>query len=1196
MTSPPLSKAQQRAVEHPFADALVTAGAGSGKTRVLSERFVHLVRGDSAPLRRLAALTFTEKAAAQMRARIAALFRELADGLDGDAAREADAQRAEVEFAPISTIHAFCALLLRQHTVEAGVDPAFQVLDADESDLLKDDAALQAENLLAEQHPDLVELYPMLSSADPRAELLGLLDRLRGAGVDPREIEWRVAGTDLLAALAAVEEPLELFAGVADHLEEARQPNHADAVLLVRRTLAKVRDDDEVSPFYAAQAHARVDDLKGPRKHAYSKPRAALSRALGALTAALLDAWGPREFLPRLRAILGTYDDAYKALKAERSALDFTDLELRARDLLRRAAERKRPLDLAPRGLLVDEFQDTNPLQAEILALLRSQAPQFSVGDPKQSIYRFRRADVDVILRERERVGAAAVHPMNASYRTCEPLVKGINALNGALFAGDAAGVTYEPLEAAAPFLPADGPVLEFAVVDAGDEVKIAGARPCEAAWIARRIRELVEGPTPRLKPRRDAAGRPTDESVGDITYGDIAVLFRAAGDLPLYEAALEAEGVPFLTQKSKGYFQAQEISDLIHVLRTVHNPEDRFALACTATGPALAATDDELLRWFREPTAEESETLPASAWRRMVAEADRGGRHAPTVRVLQKLRVEAVGGSLASTVERVLLELGLYESALLEAGGDRRAANLRKAVDLARRLDRGGRRGLADLLRHLATLRSREIGESEAPIGGESDEVVRLTTIHSAKGLEYPVVFLADVGRKTPNDTRAFRHDGGLQIAARVKDPLEGTGCKPAGFGEMATRDTLEEAQEALRVLYVAMTRAEERLIISTACTGSTQAGLPKTVSGWGKRLWEEIGAPFEHGEQTCELGDARLRVHVVDAATLEAPAGPETLMTAEAVTPELQAEAGAVLAAAGAGIAVLGDTRYVVSVSELLTFAESPQRYYRERVVYGGARAAASAAWDLPPEGLDGEAATPEDTGARSERVAQWDEPAEQHTGLDRAAVGRAVHAVIEHLGGGAEPLPAWALERAVEAEGGDAAFTQAVQEMTERYLACPTGTRMRAALLAGEDVRREVALHARIRFPGGEPVGGFDSLLVKGSIDLWLPAEGGGGVWIVDHKTNRAGGRFRRPEDLGEHYAWQLRLYALAVERVLGQDVAGARLVLLDPGWGPEALEVDVDVSGPQLEEARRLCRAFAIAELEGRYPADWTSLLS
>ncbi len=1166
MTLPPLSEVQRRAVEHELADALVTAGAGSGKTRVLSERYVHTVLEHDVPMRRLAALTFTEKAAGQMRSRIAGLFR----------ARGRASDLGDVEFAPISTIHAFCAALLRQHAVEARLDPGFQVLDAVEAKLLRDDAADLAERAIQEKRPTLMRVFDLIGHA-PREVLQQSLDELRSAGVRPEQVVWHRGTAANPAATGDVLAAAEAFANVGGFLEPERQGLHAATVARLGALVAGLEAGADVDPFRAVALSAAVEALKGPRKRAYTNPRKGLETALERLCEALLDAWGDAVFLPDLREVLVAYEETYARLKHERSALDFNDLEWFARNLLQRAADSGHPLDLAPRALLVDEYQDTNPLQAEILELLRANATQFSVGDPKQSIYGFRGADVSVILRERERLGPRGCHAMNASYRACPELVAGINALNAGLFANDAAGVVYEPLEAAATFLPATEAPLEYVMVDTGKGTHARDSRALEAAWIARRIEELVG--TPRLDP----------DAEGPVRYRDIAILFRAAPHYKLatYEAALAARGIPYLTQKSAGFFKAEEIEDLVHILRAVHNPLDTFALACTATGPAMAAADEELFAWFSE-----GEGTP---WERMCAHADAGGPHAHAIRTLQALQVEAATGSLADAVDMALGELGLLEYALLCEGGDRRAANLRKAIETARRLDHGGRRGLADLLRHLETLRAQEAPEAEAPIGGESDDVVRITTVHGAKGLEYPVVFIADAGSAGGGSPPAVQFDGETGVGVRFRDPLEGVSSASGGYAAIREQRTADSEQEEQRLLYVAMTRAEEHLVISSWCEGTHKTrGGPKT-NHWSRQLFEFLGTPFEPGTYDVHRDGAHIAVRVIDGAEIvvSEPEGP--VADAREPSDEALEEATRLLAPAAHPTAPLGDTRFVVSVSELLTFAASPQQFYVDRVINAGARERVSAAWDAPssdPEAMHEDAPDPE-AGRRADVRAAWDEGADTDGGLDRAAVGRAVHAVIEALTAGDDAVPEDVLRAACEEERGDERFVELARVMVGRFVRCGTGTRMRAALAGGDDVRREVALHARIKFPRGQTVAGFEALLVKGSIDLWLPSSDG--VWIVDHKTNRAGARFATPESVAAHYAWQLRLYALAAERVLGADVAGARLVLLDPGWGEDAVEVGVDVSGDQLAETRRLCQAFAVAELEGRYPERWQDLL-
>ncbi|MDJ0975666.1 MAG: UvrD-helicase domain-containing protein [Planctomycetota bacterium] len=1181
MSRPDLSPTQAAAVTHGFRDACVTAGAGSGKTRVLAERYVHLVRTRNLRVRDVAALTFTEKAAAEMRERIARYFE--AEGLEQ--------ARADVEFAPISTIHAFCARLLRLHAIEAGVDPAFALLDAGESALLREDAAELAENRLLAENPDALRAYRTLSGSQPREILMGVLDRLRGAGVHPSRIGWIQGGMVTDDAKAAIDRALPDLAAFRDHVS-GEQLELMDAALADARDLVDVpeTDDLEFEAFYAYQVGDAVDRLRGSRRKGYKPARVALAEAVYQLAAARLDRYGEEQGLPALRDVLVAYEHAYAELKRDRSALDFTDLELGALALLDRLAARGQRPDLAPKALLVDEFQDTNPLQARILAHLSDVAPQFSVGDPKQSIYRFRRADVSVIVRERERVGASNRHELATSYRAHPDLVDCLNGVNDVLFQDDAAGVPYEPLTAGAEFHDLVWAPMRYALIDAGPHADAGIAREREAAWIARRVQELVEAEIPRAK---KTSGR-----TGPLDYGDIAILFRARTDIGIYERALAAADVPYLTLKGQSYLQAEEIADLLHLLRVVQNPADTFALAAVAAGPAFAATDADLLRWFR-PGKD-----AVGAWTRMQLEAREGGAHAEAVAAIEALQREAALGLIARVVEGALDQLGLLDVALLLEGGDRRAANLRKAIELARRLDLKGERGLGDLLRHLGSLRERAVGEAEAAVGGEDDDVVRLTTVHGAKGLEYPVVFLADIGRRPVRDTPAVHIDGAGGVAIKFKDPLEGGGRKPGAY---ELRDAVEQRQageEDRRLFYVATTRAEEMLICSAWCKGANKGdGKPKDLNGWGGWLWDALGVPFDHGDTEGRVGDADLGVEVVDARD---PSFVETRVGSTHASPVTATdadrdEARRLLARAAEPTAPLGDTRFVVSVSELLAFAASPGRYYQDVVLQGAQRGAAPTVEAFAP-GLDPEEPAfelgAEDDVARDrrrERAATFDEPWDG--GVDRAAIGRAVHAVIERLGADGDAGLEAALGHALEEEfpaGAPDAVERAVREMVARYSRSDVGRAMHQALGKAGDVRRELDFHARVRFPGGKPVAGFDSLLVKGSIDLWLPTADG--VRVVDHKTNRKSERFQSPDDLAAYYGWQLRLYALAAERIQGTDVAGASLLLLDPSWGDEAVDVPIDVSGDALKAARELCRAFAIAELEGRYPEDWRTLLA
>ena len=973
----------------------------------------------------------------------------------------------------------------------------------------------------------------------------------------------------------------------------------ADAALgaRAREVADEVREAIRTSDDLAWRVDAvlpRVADVtpptgRGPRP--FQKARKDLTEALERLRGVALDDLAERELVAPLLLFFRELERTYARLKDERNVLDFTDLETRALALLEGlAAEGRRPAH-APEALLVDEYQDTNPLQARILAHLRhASCPLFAVGDPKQSIYRFRGADVRVIQDEHEAVGAEGRHLLRATFRASPSLVDCINGLDEAIFADEAAGVEHVPLESKGDFLPGDGPDVDLRVVDVGAGQDAATGREAQAHTIAAWIRDLVARRERRAKqrPQDDAEASPPQP----LGYGDVAILVRARSMIPTLEDALQRLGIPFLTYKGRGFFQAEEIVDLLHVLRVIQDPADDFALACLLTGPLVSATDEDLLKTFAD--RERATDPPGKPWATLRAAAEVDERLARLCERIEALRREASAGRLGRVVEGVLYDLGLMEAALLQDDGRRRAANLRKSLVVARKLEQGGLNDLGDLLRRLSLVRDREIAESEAAIGQEGEDVVRINTVHSAKGLEYPVVVLADVQRTPPSSRGAARFDGGRRWSVKLRHPLEGGAYVPAGFAALVEEDKRRQAEEDRRLLYVAMTRAEERLLVVGHAKGSRKDGYPSGWKGWGEILLDALGGQVGSDAAWLPLGEGgRVRLQSVDPPAVS-PGGAEVRAAATS-TDEARAEARRVLAAAAAPVDPLGATPFVVTVTDLLHFAHSPAAFYARLLE----------PQDLPvlravgetDDPASGEEHTAPDAAREIERRLLFDEvpdPAPPAIGIDRAALGRAFHRVAEGLQpGGCIPS---ALDAALVAEFPAAAHAPAralLQAMVDRLLASPTGTTLMAQLAAGADLRREVAFHARIRFPAGEQVGPFDSLLVRGAIDLWLPAADG--IRIVDFKTNVRSPSFPTPESWADHYAEQVRLYALAAERILGTDVAGASLLLVDPSWEGDAIEVEVDVSGGALEDTRRLCRAYAQAALDGRWPDDWRRLL-
>jgi len=1178
MTDPlDLSAEQVLAARAPLGDVCVLAGAGSGKTRVLTARFVEHARQHGLAPRRIAALTFTEKAAREMRKRIAEAF-VLVD---------APALGAEAELAPVSTIHAFCARLLRRNSVAAGLDPAFAVLDQDGALLLKAEAIVRASERL-EARADAALLRAALRrvvGTPPLETLLRLLEGLRGGAGEVASLTWHTAAGGLEAVRKALAESRRACAEAFDAWENA--PAEAPAALALTAQV----ECQQGAPEEAWQALADLTiggkGSKGPRSAC-----AALKAALADLASALLDVEGGQHVLPALRSILLELDGTYAELKRRRQALDFTDLERETLRLLERLERRGRPVEGLPLALLVDEHQDTNPVQERILACVRRHGvPQFSVGDPKQSIYRFRGADVGVLLGEQSRVGAHGQRALAESYRATPELVAALNGLHERLFAGNAAAVPFAALASAGKFSPAapGAPCpVSFALLGRGEESIEAGRRR-EALYIAAWLRTLVDGHVARR-----LISRP-----GPLGWGQCALLVRVRTDLGLYEQALTAAGIPFRVHRGRGYREAEEIAALLYALRVVHNPQDQHALACLLRGPALAASDGDLLTWF---------SAGAQPWERL--RADTRARVQQVVRALDELRRLSGRADLPEVVAATVERLGLLAAALAQPDGTRRAANLRRAVALAGELAEAGRHDLPAFLRHLELLDSLEVEQAEAPALGEDGDAVTLMSVHAAKGLEWPVVVLADAGRRQRPTDAPYLFDGAGGVALKLKDEFEGDARAPAGYLELKERDDAAADAEALRLLYVATTRAEQHLLITATHQGPTSTGLPKGAEGWARTLFTALGQPLESGCREVSVGDGSLRLGIEDAPLEAEPlplgaAGSGNSGRAAAAEAQACADslADELVEVAARGPVTLGGTRYVVTVSELLTFAESPALLYRQRLSPREGRPLRELLLERPrdPEGERqvSEVRAPEDAAAlRAEARARWDEPASVVEGIDRAALGRAVHLLIERW----NPRVVLDLDEtlASEHEGAVPPATRALaHEMLRRFEASAVAGELGGALASGADARREAAFHARVRFPAGAQVAGFEHLLVKGTIDLWLPrlraGADGDGVWILDHKTNPPSSARPTPESLAAHYAPQLRLYALAAERLLGRDVAGAALLLLDPGWGPAAIEVPIDVSGPALEETRRLCQAFAEAERVGRWPADWRDLL-
>jgi ATP-dependent exoDNAse (exonuclease V) beta subunit len=1011
-----LTSYQQEAVESwGRGDVCVVAGPGSGKTRVLVERFRWLVQVKGVPARRILAITFTEKAAANMRQRLV------------DSFTVGTPERTAVERAYISTIHGFCARLLREHAVEAAVDPTFQVFDEWEAafELHRAiDDALEQEYLARLER--VREFLGAFGSRDVPGALYELYQALRAAGVTVEQARQ----TGVVAS-----DPAALWTRIEETLREVSALPVTGWKLDQRQALEDALAQDPAS------LAVNLTRLKpGSRQRELLKQ--VRTEMLPEWRAALLYRQHARNrewFLDTLARA----DRIYREAKRAAGALDYADLEEGAIRLLESAGGRLRA---AFAHVLMDEYQDTNPLQARLVGLLRSRDNFFAVGDINQSIYGFRHADPTVFRDYRDRTRQAGGHVVELSdnFRSRPEVLRAVLRV----IAG-AEGIEPQALVAGKAFEPATRPCLEILTVQAED-TDVAGR--LEARHVAARIRTLVRE--------------------GAFAYGDIAILLRSSALVRLYEKTLRELGVPCEITEGRGFYDAQEVRDLLAFLRVLLNPHDEISLAAVLRSPLAGVSDDTLLR-----LKQTHESLAAGVASELPEFHDR----------LSRFRGAQHSVPLDRLLGRILTETG-YEAWLLEQPqGAHAVANVRKLMALARRFHARGPAGPRGFLERVEDLRREEAREADARPPEQSADAVQVMTIHAAKGLEFPVVFVAALGRGPKKNTDPVAFLPGHGVGMRWRDPDTGDDAPDAvarAVGEELQRRQQEEEQ---RLLYVAMTRAEHLLALSASF------GQKVENRHWVPYLSKNLGIDLKTFDNTVRDLDLYRTLQTNQEPALEEVAPPARAASPEPVLFERPDPGDQ------------SDTS--VSATSVALFAQCPRKYYLSR--YLGFS-------DDPIPSRDREGAVPDD--------------------LDPTDFGRHVHALL------AGQLPP------------EQALPEALT-LAANFHASELGRRAAAAVR----VEREQSFLVE-----------FDGRLVSGQIDLWF--EESGQTILIDYKTDQV--TADQTADRAADYALQLRLYALAIERLAGRTVDQAVLYFLRPN-------VAVDVA---------LAAAAARAMVEALYQAQ------
>jgi ATP-dependent helicase/nuclease subunit A len=834
---------------------VVEAGAGTGKTWTLVQRFLYLLeRHPDWALESIAAVTFTEKAAREMRTR-------LRQGIELEA-RHAPAdspwqeRRRSLERLRVGTIHSLCAQLLRENAISAGLDPRFEVLDEQQAPLLQEEAIRQALAELVQEDDPALELLAALRVRDVQEELASLLSkrgsvqrlfeqlpdseallaRWRSELEKMRQREWR----DLQRAIPGILDSIQVLQGVEIQDESDKL---APAVTAAQEGCAYYGDGDllkaALSWLKINLAGGRQDNwggreaLAGMKEHLKAvRTGAQLLEQAGCLVEiGELDALAA-ESLHSWRSAWQRAVDVYDHMKAELHNLDFDDLERLAEQLLTRQPRDLRLQDTLDslNHVMVDEFQDTNEAQQRIVYALAdpSQGGRlFVVGDAKQSIYRFRQAQVTVFNRTARDIEQVTGHPpvrLDRSFRSHGSLTAAHNhlferilqPLSGEYQDFEAPPGALEAERSSPPVHPAAPCPVELWIIpkngEEGQRVNSEEGRVFEAQLLARRLLELHESGFP-VWDKQARAYRP-------FQFGDAAILFRATTSLPLYEEHFKSIGLPYLTVSGRGYFDRPEVRDLIALLAALHDPWDDLNLAVALRSPLFGLSDETLyrLRWHTPQGRRSREARRLREALREPPPSEQAEQVAFAGQVLDELWASAgridPWRLLRKALDRTGFEAALALSDADQGGSGRQRSNVQKLLEIARQRDD---ETLSDFLRSLRDLTAREAREGEALGGAPESGAVNLMSIHAAKGLEFPVVVVADLGRR-PGGGRSspmILHDPAIGLVCKQRDE-NGDWQSPAGYVWGQKMIERMEQAENKRLLYVACTRAADLLILS--------------------------------------------------------------------------------------------------------------------------------------------------------------------------------------------------------------------------------------------------------------------------------------------------------------------------------------------------------------------------------------------
>ena len=1188
-----LTRSQEEAAADRGGSLLVSAAAGSGKTRVLVERLFRRVLGEEgADMDDFLIITYTRSAAAELRSRIA---QELTERLsDFPDSRRLQRQLLLVYQADIKTIDAFCTALLRENVHlldfgdERGLTADFRVLDESEAMLLQ---RRVLPRVLEQFYTDLTPGAALLADAfgfgrdDSRLEelVLELYGKVQSHAyperwLDGQRADWASLPSDA-GETAWGRELLENLGRKARHWADMLQGGLAamegDASLQKAYTpgflegiaqLEELAEAADLSWDRAAERIPRWPRLSAARKCAsperkdqvkrvWDRCKKEMNAACALLEVTAAEAGEDlRRAAPAMEALLelcGAFSRAYRREKLRRNAADFSDQEHYAVELL--LGEDGEPTALAEAvsgrylEVMVDEYQDANQVQNCIFsALSRGGQNLFTVGDVKQSIYRFRLADPTIFLEkyrdfpeERLVPGGPRKILLSQNFRSRRSVLEAVNFVFQAIMSREMGEIDYgeaERLHFGADYLPPrEDCETEFHLLEVpqsrGSDTPPISRSLAEARLVAERISRLLEEGFPV-----------TDEDTGRLRPcrpEDIVVLMRSPGPrLRCYTRALAERNIPCGAQEDEDFFSAMEVAVVCALLEILDNPRQDVPLIAVLRSPLMGFTPDRLaLIRGNHPEGGFFDALEASG----------DGDCRTFLTQLEELRSLAKDMSVHRLLWRLYNQMNVLGVFGAMGGGERRRENLITLYEHARAFESAGYRGLFAFVSHLRLLL--ESGEQPAPASGAAGAGVRIMSIHKSKGLEFPIVVLADLNKSfNPTDLRppVLVHPK-LGLGPLYIDLDRHIRYPTAARQAVAGRLSREMRAEEMRLLYVGMTRAKEKLILTAS------------LSGAQKKL-ADLAALSSLGQ----LEGGRLPPETADGAKSMAEWILLPLLRRREAEP-LRALAG--LEAGDWGLSE--DQPWLVSCRDGVPYGQAPPApgeasgsgggeplpVYREALDFRYHHLAAGAVpTKLTATQLKGREKDWEIAENTVQPYARGSFAAPRFLAGRRPLTpeerGTAMHLAMEHLpldGDGASAVQKLAQRRLLTPEQAQAVDVEAL----DRFLRSPLAEDLRRAQQVEREFRFSLLADAADYYPELAP--GEDQVLLQGVVDLFAVTDGK--ITVVDFKTDRVAGEALRQR--AARYRPQLEAYSAALERIWGLPVTRRVLYFFHTG---EAVELE------------------------------------